>query len=29
VHGFRRATARVGKARDAVAKAGTWLRKLG
>jgi len=29
VHGFLRATATVGKARDAVAKAGVWLRKLG
>jgi acetyl esterase len=29
VHGFLRATATVGKARDAVAKAGAWLRKLG
>jgi acetyl esterase len=29
VHGFLRATATVGKARDAVAKAGAWLRGLG
>jgi acetyl esterase len=29
VHGFLRATATVGKARDAVAKAGAWLRRLG
>jgi acetyl esterase len=29
VHGFLRATATVGKARDAVAKAGAWLRKVG
>jgi acetyl esterase len=29
VHGFLRATASVGKARDAVAKAGAWLRKVG
>ena len=29
VHGFLRATATVGKARDAVVKAGVWLRKLG
>ena len=28
VHGFLRATATVGKARDAVAKAGAWLRGL-
>jgi acetyl esterase len=28
VHGFLRASATVGKARDAVAKAGAWLRKL-
>jgi len=29
VHGFLRATATVGKARDAVAKAGAWLRGVG
>jgi acetyl esterase len=29
VHGFLRAMATVGKARDAVAKAGAWLRGLG
>ena len=29
VHGFLRATGMVGKARDAVAKAGNWLRQVG
>ena len=28
VHGFLRAMGTVGKARDAVAKAGAWLRRL-
>jgi len=29
LHGFMRAMATVGKARDAVDKAGAWMRRIG